>query len=56
VGPHCVDTDDVARHLRAMLPTYMIPETLRWLPALPLTDNGKTDVRQLSALLVDDCG
>ena len=36
-------TDDVLDHLRALLPSFMVPNTTRQLDALPLTKNGKID-------------
>ncbi|GGZ38474.1 non-ribosomal peptide synthetase [Streptomyces inusitatus] len=38
-----VDLDGVRRHLRAQLPEYMVPAHFTWLPAIPLTPNGKRD-------------
>ncbi|MFC9946662.1 amino acid adenylation domain-containing protein [Streptomyces pratensis] len=37
------DLDDLRRHLRAKLPDYMVPAHFVWLPAIPLTPNGKRD-------------
>jgi hypothetical protein len=36
-------------HLRARLPEYAVPADVRLVPAIPLTANGKTDRRALSA-------
>lgn len=33
----------LAAHLRAFLPEYMVPQHFVWLPAFPLTPNGKID-------------
>lgn len=38
---------DIRGHLTANLPAYMVPSALAVLDALPLTDNGKLDVRAL---------
>jgi amino acid adenylation domain-containing protein len=40
-------TADVRRHLRNLLPEYMVPSLLGFRPELPLTPNGKVDWRQL---------
>ncbi|MFI8195151.1 amino acid adenylation domain-containing protein [Streptomyces sp. NPDC085942] len=37
------DLDELRRHLRAKLPDYMVPAHFVWLPAIPLTPNGKRD-------------
>ncbi|MEV2199320.1 amino acid adenylation domain-containing protein [Streptomyces fradiae] len=37
------DLDGLRRHLRAKLPDYMVPAHFAWLPAIPLTPNGKRD-------------
>ncbi|MDT9682314.1 amino acid adenylation domain-containing protein [Streptomyces sp. TRM76323] len=37
------DLDGLRRHLRAKLPEYMVPTHFAWLPAVPLTPNGKRD-------------
>ncbi|MGW4360319.1 amino acid adenylation domain-containing protein [Streptomyces californicus] len=37
------DLDGLRRHLRAKLPDYMVPAHFVWLPAIPLTPNGKRD-------------
>ncbi|GFG49808.1 non-ribosomal peptide synthetase [Mycolicibacterium agri] len=38
---------EVRAHLKATLPTYMIPTAMATLDTLPLTDNGKLNVRAL---------
>ncbi|GHD49129.1 amino acid adenylation domain-containing protein [Streptomyces mirabilis] len=41
---------DVGDMLAKLLPVQLVPRTLRWLPELPLTDNGKVDKRGLADL------
>ncbi len=43
------DLDGLRRHLRARLPDYMVPSRFAWLPAIPLTPNGKRDEAALRA-------
>ncbi|HEX3151861.1 MAG TPA: amino acid adenylation domain-containing protein [Gemmataceae bacterium] len=38
-----VETSDLAKHLRAGLPDYMVPAAFVYLDVLPLTPNGKVD-------------
>ncbi|MDA0342025.1 MAG: amino acid adenylation domain-containing protein, partial [Proteobacteria bacterium] len=45
---------DLKTELAASLPTYMVPDRLLALEALPLTGNGKTDRRRLAMLDVPD--
>lgn len=40
----------IADHLCEVLPDSMVPQVIRTLPALPLTDNGKVDRRALAEL------
>nr|WP_233165340.1 non-ribosomal peptide synthase/polyketide synthase [Mycobacterium sp. AT1] len=40
-------TGEVRSHLKAALPGYMVPSAIAVLDRLPLTDNGKLDVRAL---------
>lgn len=42
--------DDVADSLAALVPHQLVPRTLRWMPELPLTSNGKVDKRALADL------
>lgn len=39
--------DDLRRHLLESLPEYMLPAAFVWLAALPLSPNGKLDLRAL---------
>ncbi|WP_431312972.1 amino acid adenylation domain-containing protein [Streptomyces silvensis] len=48
--PARTDLDAVRRHLRAKLPEYMVPAHFAWLPAVPLTPNGKRDEAALREL------
>ncbi|WP_432094687.1 amino acid adenylation domain-containing protein [Streptomyces sp. bgisy100] len=41
--PASVDLGDLARHLRSVLPEYMVPSHFQWLERLPLTPSGKRD-------------
>lgn len=42
--------DDVADSMAALVPPQLVPRTLRWMPELPLTSNGKVDKRALADL------
>ncbi len=44
---HAVKPEDVTRVIESVLPAHMVPATLICLPELPLTVNGKVDIRQL---------
>ncbi|MFF5553585.1 amino acid adenylation domain-containing protein [Streptomyces olivaceoviridis] len=44
------DTAGLTRHLRRTLPAYMLPAAYGFLPALPVTGNGKTDFAALPRL------
>ncbi|MFI6435487.1 amino acid adenylation domain-containing protein [Streptomyces sp. NPDC050759] len=52
-GPEPVGADAVRERLAASLPSYMVPAVVHWRPRLPLTANGKTDRRTLTALAED---
>ncbi len=41
--------EDVSRHLRERLPSYMVPGDLRIVERLPLTANGKVDIALVAA-------
>jgi amino acid adenylation domain-containing protein len=47
-------TDELRRYLAERLPAHMIPASLIWLAALPLTASGKVDRRALPAPSVAD--
>ncbi|HUK64551.1 MAG TPA: amino acid adenylation domain-containing protein, partial [Dongiaceae bacterium] len=46
-----VDAADVRRHVEAIVPSYMVPERVLVLPALPLSANGKVDRGRLTTWL-----
>jgi amino acid adenylation domain-containing protein len=41
------NTIDLLKHMSHHVPRYMLPRHVRFLPMLPRTSNGKTDLRQL---------
>ena len=43
VGPSALPSAEVQAHLEGVLPRYMVPSFLHWVPVLPLTANGKVD-------------
>ncbi|MFD1830372.1 amino acid adenylation domain-containing protein [Streptomyces desertarenae] len=45
--PERVDQEQLVRYLRSVLPDYMVPSHVEWLPALPLTPSGKRDDKAL---------
>lgn len=49
-GPAPVDAGVVREKLADSLPAYMVPAVVHWRERLPLTANGKTDRRTLTAL------
>ncbi|MEU6371940.1 non-ribosomal peptide synthetase [Streptomyces sp. NPDC046909] len=49
-GPAPVAADAVRARLGASLPPYMVPAVVHWRERLPLTANGKTDRKTLTAL------
>ncbi|GAA3786550.1 hypothetical protein GCM10022403_021630 [Streptomyces coacervatus] len=49
-GPEPVGADEVRNKLAASLPSYMVPAVVHWRERLPLTANGKTDRKTLTAL------
>ncbi|MFF7066856.1 non-ribosomal peptide synthetase [Streptomyces pseudovenezuelae] len=52
-GPEPVAADTVRERLAVSLPSYMVPAVVHWRQRLPLTANGKTDRRALTALAED---
>jgi acyl-coenzyme A synthetase/AMP-(fatty) acid ligase len=53
VAPTEVSDTDIARHLTALVPSYMVPERIERLPVLPRTSTGKVDRQALQALARD---
>ncbi|KAF1362625.1 acetyl-CoA synthetase-like protein [Lizonia empirigonia] len=51
VEPECVDTQELARRLRAVLPHYALPKNIVTRAHLPLSRNGKLDAK---ALVLED--
>jgi amino acid adenylation domain-containing protein len=47
-----VTVEALLEHCSQRLPTYMLPETITVVPAMPLTSTGKTDRTRLSQMLV----
>ncbi|MET7570374.1 non-ribosomal peptide synthetase [Streptomyces sp. NPDC005492] len=52
-GPRPVEARAVRARLAESLPAYMVPSVVHWRASLPLTANGKTDRRTLTALAGD---
>ncbi|MFI6460420.1 amino acid adenylation domain-containing protein [Streptomyces sp. NPDC050538] len=52
-GPRPVEASAVRARLAESLPAYMVPSVVHWRASLPLTANGKTDRRTLTALAGD---
>jgi hypothetical protein len=52
-GPAALSVPSLRAFLGGSLPEYMIPSRFRWLPALPLTHNGKTDRKRLAHLAAE---
>lgn len=46
----CPSEDALRQHCRSLLPTYMVPARIGIHASLPLSDNGKIDIRTLPAL------
>src|SRR4029453_2492604 len=49
-GDAPLDSAVMRDRLTASLPAYMVPSAFQWQKALPLTANGKTDKKTLTAL------
>ncbi|SED32982.1 amino acid adenylation domain-containing protein [Streptomyces sp. 2112.3] len=49
-GPCPLDAAALQEQLSRSLPSYMVPSAFHWRESLPLTANGKTDKKALSAL------
>ncbi|MFI1213359.1 amino acid adenylation domain-containing protein [Streptomyces sp. NPDC020802] len=49
-GPEPLRSGAVRERLAASLPAYMVPSAVHWREGLPLTANGKTDRKALTAL------
>ena len=45
-----IDPRTVLQHCKTGLPAYMVPQSVRFLDSLPLSQNGKIDRRELQAL------
>ena len=45
-----LDEDEILRYCRDNLPTYMVPETIRFMSALPRTSTGKIDRKAVESL------
>lgn len=50
-GEPQLESDSLARHLRAKLPRALVPRHVLVLPAMPLADSGKLDQDQLQSIL-----
>jgi hypothetical protein len=50
-----LDSAALRAELEKALPRYMVPAAFHWRDALPLTDNGKTDRKALTALAAELC-
>ncbi|WP_328381301.1 amino acid adenylation domain-containing protein [Streptomyces sp. NBC_00400] len=53
-GPRPLDAAALQEQLSRSLPSYMVPSAFHWRESLPLTANGKTDKKALSALAEGD--
>lgn len=45
---------DIREKMQSRVPKYMVPSEVRFLPRLPLSMNGKTDRKSLTAMLAQD--
>jgi amino acid adenylation domain-containing protein len=53
VADQPLDAASMSQKLRERLPAYMVPASFHWQRSLPLTDNGKTNRKALSALATE---
>ncbi len=53
VGAAPIDPEELQHHLRQQLPEYMVPPAFILLDRLPLTANGKVDIKALPATAAD---
>ncbi|MDJ1133696.1 non-ribosomal peptide synthetase [Streptomyces iconiensis] len=51
-----VGAGEVERHLRELLPSYMVPGRLRVAERLPVTSNGKVDLDRVREMLAEPAG
>ncbi|RKI74367.1 amino acid adenylation domain-containing protein [Corallococcus sp. AB049A] len=54
VTPKGTERPELRDALSALLPSYMVPRRIHWLPELPLTANGKVDQAKLRELALLD--
>ena len=52
-GPRPLDATVLRERLAGSLPAYMVPAAFHWCEELPLTANGKIDVKRLTALAAE---
>lgn len=54
VSDKTIVLNDLKMHIRNYLPEYMVPEQIIQIEAIPLTSNGKPDVKKLQEMAVED--